>query len=77
MYYIIIWIVCYLFLLLLVDIYILDIEEFDKCCFGYIGKYCSELMCDVVIGCGVVDRGMILYVYDEIVCFILFFLIYL
>lgn len=76
MYYIIIWTVCYLFSSLLVDTHTLDIEESDKCRPGYIGKYCSEPMCDVATGCGAVDRGMTPYVYDETVCFILLFLIH-
>lgn len=74
MYYIIIWTVCYLFSSLLVDTHTLDIEESDKCRPGYIGKYCSEPMCDVATGCGAVDRGMTPYVYYETVCFILLFL---
>lgn len=76
MYYIIIWTVCYLFSSLLVDTHTLDIEESDKCRPGYIGKYCSEPMCDVATGCGAVDRGITPYVYDETVCFILLFLIH-
>lgn len=75
-YYIIILTVCYLFSSLLVDTHTLDIEESDKCRPGYIGKYCSEPMCDVATGCGAVDRGMTPYVYDETVCFILLFLIH-